>query len=385
MKTKFWLLSGLIISLGLASMNAQAIPTFARKTGIACSGCHYAVPALNSMGRSFKMNGYRLSSGAKPARKFNDYLNLDKSFPIAAAFVSRPYDKSKGGETNIEAIHELEFYVAGSFGQDWSGFLEIAGAPGESVGVDHGQITYSASPEMNFQVAWGPTFWSDPYDTLTHMRRITVGESSIIGSDFGGADGPVGENRAYIKVNGRIANNLYYSVGLGSQIDNASGADPQTLVGRLAYDVTQNIMLGAYLVDGTCTIASASEFCLLADRDYTREGFDFQGDFGNWRFTGVYLHAKDDDELGVTSETNDALTGRMTYAIVEDGRPVWVPYLQVDKHELMNGVESITDTTVGLIHFFDENIKVTFEYVDTTGDGTTPDDNSAKIQIAAYF
>ncbi len=385
MKTKFWILAGLAISLGLASMSAKAIPTFARKTGMACSGCHYAVPSLNAMGRQFKMNGFRLAPDVKPAKKFNDYLNLDKSFPIAAAFVSRPYEKVKGGKTNIRAINELEFYVAGSFGQDWSGFMELAGAPGEGVGVDHGQVTYSMSPEVNFQVAWGPTFWSDPYDTLTHMRRLTIGQSSVIGSEFGGADGPTGENRAYIKINGRIANSLYYSVGFGSQIDNTSGADPKTLIGRLAYDFTQNIMLGAFIIDGKCTVASASDFCLLADRNYTREGIDFQADFNNFRFTGVYLHAKDDDELGLTSETNDALTGRATYTIVQNGRPVWVPYLQVDNHELKNGAESITDTTIGLIHFFDENIKATLEYTDTKGDGTTPDDTQFALQLAAYF
>jgi len=373
------------MAVTVVSMNVAAIPAFARKTGVACSGCHTAVPSLNTFGRKFKINGYRVYSAQLPARKFNDYLNLDKSFPIAAALISRPYDKSKDGESNVSAIQELELYIAGSFGKNWSGFMEFAGGPGEAAGVDHGQITYSVSPEFNMQIAWGPTFWSDPYDTLTHMRRLTIGQSSIIASEFGGADGPIGENRSYISANGYLSNSIYYSVGFGSQIDNAAGTDPQTFTGRVAFDITPNIMVGAFTVNGTCTIASGSGFCTLADRDYSRSGIDFQADSGNWRFTGVYLTAKDDNELATLNETNNAKTGRVLYVIREDGRPVWAPYMQVDQHELFDGTESITDTTAGIIYYFDENIKATLEFTDTSGDGSTPDDSRSTLQLAAYF
>jgi len=387
MKTKNWLLCGLAISFAFVTLDAQAIPTFARKTGMPCSSCHYAVPALNALGRQFKMEGFRLSEAVKPARKFNDYLKLDKAFPISAALVARPYDKTKGNKANIEALHELELYVAGSFGEKWSGFLEFAGEAGGdfSAGVDHGQVTYSASPQLNFQIAMGPTFWSDPYDTLTHMRRLTVGESSVIGDAFGGADGPVGENRQYVSINGRFANKLFYSVGFGSLIDNAEGADPQTFMGRVAYDITPNIMFGAFTVDGTCSIASGSPDCGLADRSFSRSGLDFQADVSNWRFTGVLMQAKDDDINGMNKETNDVMTGRVTYAFLKDDRPIWVPYLQIDSHEKFNGTETITDSTIGLIRFFDENIKGTIEYTNTNGDGTTPDDHRLVFQLAAYF
>lgn len=387
MKTKFWILTAMAFGLGLVSMSAKAVPTFARRTGVACSGCHYAVPALNAFGRQFKMNGYRLAPGAKPARTFNDYLNLDKSFPIAAALVARPYNKVKGENSNIQAVHELELYIAGSFGKNWSGFLEFAGEPGEGAEVDHGQVTYSIAPEFNLQIAYGPTFWSDPYDTLTHMRRLRVGASSVIDSAFGGADGDlgIGENRQYVSVNGRVANKLFYSVGYGSQLDNAEGGDPKTFLGRVAFDVLPNVMVGAFTVNGTCTTQSGSDSCVLADRDYSRTGADFQADYDNWRFTGVYMKAKDDDLAGLTQETNNVYTGRVVYTFRDNGRPTYVPFFQYDSHEQMNGTETIKDTTFGFIKFFDENIKATLEYTDTKGDGTTPDDTRFVIQVAAYF
>jgi hypothetical protein len=48
-----------LLYLGFAGQ-AQAIPSFARQTGMACTACHTQAfgPNLNSYGRSFKLNGY---------------------------------------------------------------------------------------------------------------------------------------------------------------------------------------------------------------------------------------------------------------------------------------------------------------------------------------
>src|SRR5499427_9637775 len=37
---------------------AEAVPSFARQTGLPCSGCHYNPPELNPAGRRFKLLGY---------------------------------------------------------------------------------------------------------------------------------------------------------------------------------------------------------------------------------------------------------------------------------------------------------------------------------------
>src|ERR1700682_3948769 len=38
--------------------SVQAVPSYARQTGLACSGCHYTPPELNPAGRKFKLTGY---------------------------------------------------------------------------------------------------------------------------------------------------------------------------------------------------------------------------------------------------------------------------------------------------------------------------------------
>src|SRR6202142_1349486 len=42
---------------------AQALPLFARQTGVACLACHTVYPELTHFGRMFKLNGYQLDNG----------------------------------------------------------------------------------------------------------------------------------------------------------------------------------------------------------------------------------------------------------------------------------------------------------------------------------
>jgi hypothetical protein len=50
----------LLLSLGIVSQPAFALPAFARKYGLRCSACHESWPMLNYFGQKFKDNGYQL-------------------------------------------------------------------------------------------------------------------------------------------------------------------------------------------------------------------------------------------------------------------------------------------------------------------------------------
>src|SRR5512146_2543047 len=49
---------GLLFFGAVNPPKAQAVPSYARQTGLACSGCHYTPPELNPAGRRFKLLGY---------------------------------------------------------------------------------------------------------------------------------------------------------------------------------------------------------------------------------------------------------------------------------------------------------------------------------------
>ena len=51
----------------IAPRPAEALPSFARQTGLACGACHTAFPQLTAVGRRFKLMGYtQMSTDAKP-------------------------------------------------------------------------------------------------------------------------------------------------------------------------------------------------------------------------------------------------------------------------------------------------------------------------------
>ena len=53
-----------LVLFGLACAHpAQALPLFARQTGLACLACHTVYPELTHFGRMFKLNGYQLDNG----------------------------------------------------------------------------------------------------------------------------------------------------------------------------------------------------------------------------------------------------------------------------------------------------------------------------------
>lgn len=64
-----WFLFSLFL-LTLMPRAAHAVPSFARQTGMQCSGCHTVFPQLNSFGRQFKLRAYTLGSA-----------NTDAAFP----------------------------------------------------------------------------------------------------------------------------------------------------------------------------------------------------------------------------------------------------------------------------------------------------------------
>lgn len=55
--------AALLVLGALGALPAQALPLFARQTGMACMACHTVYPELTHFGRMFKLNGYQLDNG----------------------------------------------------------------------------------------------------------------------------------------------------------------------------------------------------------------------------------------------------------------------------------------------------------------------------------
>jgi hypothetical protein len=60
-------LAGAGLLANLSVREAQAVPSFARQTGMSCNTCHTAWPELTPFGRTFKMGGFHFSTASEKA------------------------------------------------------------------------------------------------------------------------------------------------------------------------------------------------------------------------------------------------------------------------------------------------------------------------------
>lgn len=364
---------------------AQAIPAWARQYEKDCSSCHTAWPQLNQKGREFKENGYRM------ADEVGKNVEHD-SFPIAAVLISRPYDKKDSDDdAHSRILHEMELFIGGAIGDQFSGFLELEyeDAADAALGdqVKPGVVAWNYNRAFNLQAVWGQSFFSDPYGFLRGLQHVTRGQVGVINSEYGGTDGNFNSSRQSLTATGRLGEKFFYSLGVSGEADDVEGADAQNINARVAFDFTDKFMVGALLIEGDAA---------SSNRNYSRYGIDSQIDLGKSRINLAFITGTDDvcgasDCTGVpTSEVdNDAYSAQWMHTFTtESGRPTFVPTVRFDHYEIADsdGVDADFDEIVlNLAYYFRENVKAYVEYWDRSGPTSAEDDNRITLQAHVGF
>lgn len=378
-------ISSLLIFAGLViASNASALPAFARKNNMQCSSCHAAYPTLTAFGRQFKEDGYRITGSTQGSTAVSKNLQLDKTFPLSLALISRPYVDSKSGVKENRAIHEAELYAGGEIYKNISGYLELESEGEDGFGVVLGQasVTYNQSKVLNAQVGFGPTLMADPYDTYADMRRLTATHYSMFNlANNADNNDKLRHSRQQVAVYGR-ANNLFYYGGVGGLTGDNTGSDSSIYFARVAYDFTPGMMVGAMALNGECKI---SETNCAVNRNFNRFSLDGQFDIGDVRLTSVFMQAKDDNTSGV-EESNNSYYVQAFYIMKSNGRPTFVPLLRLDNYQENNGTNKYALATIGLSYYFEENVKGFIEYQDIydTPTGVAKDHN-VTLQFEVVF
>lgn len=369
---------------------ANAVPSFSRKYDINCNTCHRAFPELNAAGREFKELGYRFPAGSRFEEDVNqevsDFLQLDNHVPLSGVLIGRPYDNRDSGNEKIRALHEIEVIVAGTFSDKWSGFFEMEAEDETGFEAEFAPavITWNHSREFNVQMVWGPTFWADPYGIVGDHFRLTRGHVGAIDQRYGGADngGRFRANRQNIGIYGRINDNFFYNLNLSGLAGDPEGEDAANLSGLVAYDISEDVMIGAFTVSGEDEFTS---------RDFSRTGVQFQADFGDARVQALYVAGSDDrafgDPRGPGEDDNDAVSLQASYVFVDESlRPVWVPLIRYDSYETADGTAEFDELTLNLTRYFTQNIKGYIEYWDRF-DAPTPlqEDSRITLQVIVGF
>ncbi len=128
--TRFQLAMGVLAAGVLLAPVAQAVPSFARQTGMACAACHTVFPELTHFGRVFKANGYVLDNLQKVravSSTRQQLLSLSKT-PTLSVMMQTSYselskakpDPAGGSAQNgtVEFPRQLSLFYAGRIAPD---------------------------------------------------------------------------------------------------------------------------------------------------------------------------------------------------------------------------------------------------------------------------
>ncbi|MFY9648101.1 MAG: hypothetical protein WAK29_23200 [Terriglobales bacterium] len=132
---------------------ALAVPSYARQTGLACSGCHYAPPELNPAGRRFKLLGYVdrgddtktvTSQGSKTHAALDLLAALPLSVMLETSFTATksPVPATQNG--NFEFPQDISLFLAGAWTSHVGSFLQVTyESQGDHFSMDNTDIRYA--------------------------------------------------------------------------------------------------------------------------------------------------------------------------------------------------------------------------------------------------
>lgn len=363
-----------VILLSVAALNppkVEAVPSYARQTGLACSGCHYTPPELNPAGRRFKLFGYVDRSDetkvvkADPGKK-RAALDLLETLPLSAmletSFTSTksPVPGTQNG--SVELPQDISLFLAGAWTTHVGSFMQVTyDTQDDHFGIDNTDIRFAKPTKLggkefvygldvnnnptvedlwNSTPAWGYPWVADDWaPTPTAAPIITS-----LGQDVAGFGGYAMWNQHLY-----VAGTLYRSAHVGGAQPNAGtdfgynvrGVAPywraafQQLTGKTQYE------FGTY---GMHMRSSPNAITGLED-DYTDWAVDAQIDRTLFR--------------------TDVLSLRGTY-IRENSNPV----ASAAMGTASTGIHHLNTTLANAEYHYGNRISGTFGWFDTTG---TPD------------
>lgn len=147
--------------------SSYAVPSYARQTGMECSGCHTAYPQLNAFGRQFKMRGYTMAGG--------NMSKVDNSgfSPLATAPLSLMIQATWSGlkkspdpntdNSQVELPSQLSLFYAGRITDKLGAFAQITAENGGSFSQDNTDIRYADQTLLGAQsLIYGLTLNNNP-------------------------------------------------------------------------------------------------------------------------------------------------------------------------------------------------------------------------------
>jgi len=145
---------------------AEAVPSYARQTGLACSGCHYTPPELNPAGRRFKLLGYvdradETKTVHSDSGKSHAALDLLGALPLSAMFETSYTQTKKMVPTTqntttastqngtFEFPQDISLFLAGAWTTHVGSFLQATyNTQHDHFSIDNTDIRYANTRKL---------------------------------------------------------------------------------------------------------------------------------------------------------------------------------------------------------------------------------------------
>jgi len=264
------------VSLLLLSFNAQAVPSYARQTGLACASCHTIFPELTPFGRSFKLNGYTLTGlkqiEAQPTSSASG-VKINEIAPMSAMLQANIINSNSANTYQFPG--EFSLFFAGEISPNMGSFIQMTMAPPEGVynfEMDNtdiryanrkGDLTYGVTVNNSptVQDLWNSTpVWGYPFTGGAALPQPLIADG--LGQTVMGLG-------AYVQTaNGLYAELTLYNPTEAGAVDSPGGALATTLkegspyvrvAWQKGFSGGNNLMVGAYGMQSTLDLAGATD------------------------------------------------------------------------------------------------------------------------------
>src|SRR5579864_4609357 len=149
--------------------NANAVPSFARQTGLSCNVCHSNPPELTAFGRNFKLKGYVLANTTATDKvgTTKDLL-LSKYIPLSVMVLlsNTSFQANQPATQNNSAgfPQQLSIFLAGGYASHFGGLAQVTYTHSDDhFGMDNTDLRYANQGKLaGKELEYGVTLNNNP-------------------------------------------------------------------------------------------------------------------------------------------------------------------------------------------------------------------------------
>jgi len=389
--------------------DAQAVPAFARQTGMACVSCHSGnFPALNAFGRAFLSTGYTMR-GAAPLVEGEDLsIPADLKMALVTKIRYELNSSVKGGRGELQWPDEAGILIGGRAAENIGVMAEL-GLMSQPVVVD--PVTGEGDTEFGNFLSFKTHFNVTPNASIVMFGTDGLGAGygmELMNTGLKRSQRPI-ENRKGMSAFQRLGTGAGAATGLAftwhendymvsySQWSPTYGNVNANIFGGLAHNLRGSYFLnaagwdmgfGASYMDGTIKVGATDP----ADEVYlSGMGIDFQalGDLGTipsefYVSYGSVPKSKGTVGKDVNTFNKDTANDHTAYALlgkfyVYPRTSAYLAYAKTD-----DGTSAdLSETTVGLQYMLAQNIKLELFNVAYSKD--TGSDDYTMVELFSGF